>query len=79
MCIPFSPHAQISWQCAALRSHTQLTYPVDYPGWFTNFMTSQDFSWRLALTDADLSAAYNLRHKVYVEEQGFDADRDMNR
>lgn len=56
-----------------------MTYPVDYPGWFTNFMTSQDFSWRLALTDADLSAAYNLRHKVYVEEQGFDADRDMNR
>lgn len=56
-----------------------MTHPVDYLGSFTNFMTSQDFSWRLALTDADLSAAYNLRNKVYVEEQGFDADRDMNR
>lgn len=42
-------------------------------------MESRKFGWRLALSDADLCAAYNLRYEVFVDEQGFGADRDLDR
>lgn len=42
-------------------------------------MATQDFTWRLAVTDDDLRAAYNLRDEVFVKEQGFDADREIDR
>ncbi|WFD02866.1 hypothetical protein MOBT1_001553 [Malassezia obtusa] len=41
-------------------------------------MATQDFTWRLAVTDDDLRAAYNLRDEVFVKEQGFDADREID-
>lgn len=46
---------------------------------FPSTMATQDFTWRLAVTDDDLRAAYNLRDEVFVKEQGFDADREIDR
>ncbi|WFD42676.1 hypothetical protein MPSI1_001324 [Malassezia psittaci] len=37
-----------------------------------------NFSWRLATSDEDLKAAYNLRHEVFIKEQGYDADRELD-
>lgn len=42
-------------------------------------MESPKFGLRLALSNADLCAAYNLRYEVFVDEQGFGADRDLDR
>ena len=46
---------------------------------FLNIMTTHSFSWRLALSDEDLKAAYNMRHEVFVKEHGFDAGRELDR
>lgn len=40
-------------------------------------MASQGFSWRLATSNADLTAAYNLRNEVF-KEQGFDPNRELD-
>lgn len=42
-------------------------------------MISDTLSCRLALSDEELCAAYNIRHKVFVEEQGFDPNLDIDR
>ncbi|WFC93606.1 hypothetical protein MBRA1_000227 [Malassezia brasiliensis] len=41
-------------------------------------MSTHSFSWRLALSDEDLKAAYNMRHEVFVKEHGFDAGRELD-
>lgn len=46
---------------------------------FLNIMSTHSFSWRLALSDEDLKAAYNMRHEVFVKEHGFDAGRELDR
>lgn len=42
-------------------------------------MMSDTLSCRLALSDEELCAAYNIRHEVFIKEQGFDPELEIDR
>ncbi|KAI3628047.1 hypothetical protein CBS14141_002048 [Malassezia furfur] len=41
-------------------------------------MMSDTLSCRLALSDEELCAAYNIRHEVFIKEQGFDPELEID-